>query len=131
MVRKRTFEQNEFQADFPESLRVLRAEDVPDRDLEVARIPAGVVEIAPGAFRGCARLRRVVFAPGSRLEVVGAEAFRGTGLVEFVAPGTLRRVGAGAFAQCLKLVRAEFSDGVEELGEGVGRGADEGVGQAG
>lgn len=118
---------DELQTSFPEAARVLRAEDIPDRDLEVAQIPADVVEIAAGAFRRCARLKNVVFAPNSRLETIGAEAFRASGLTEFSAPESLRRVAAGAFAQCRALARVVLGDGLEALGDCSAETSDFGV----
>ena len=48
--------------------------------MESVQVPASVRRIENSAFRDCRNLRRIVFAEGSLLEEVCADAFEGTGL---------------------------------------------------
>ena len=49
-------------------------------DIESVRIPASIREICAGAFCGCRKLKIVVFDENSRLEVIGDNSFRCSGL---------------------------------------------------
>ena len=63
-------------------------------------------------------METVVFEPGSRLERIGDHAFAGTALKEFVAPGSLKTIGAGAFANCKSLKQVRLNEGLEIIGGG-------------
>lgn len=68
-------------------LRSLRAVAIPDGitrigsywfhdcDVEEVTVPASVTEISAEAFSSCKKLRRVEFADGSQLEMIGAKCF--------------------------------------------------------
>ena len=78
-------------------------------------VHAGAEVIPVEAFRDLEGLRRVVFQ-GASLRALGASAFRGTALEEFVAPVSLRKIGDGAFADCRNLRRAVLNEGLERIG---------------
>lgn len=70
------------------------------------------------AFHGCRELRVLSFAPDSRLEVIGADAFAWTVLEEFTAPTWLRTLSQEAFFGCGQLRRVLLNEGLETLGTG-------------
>ena len=81
-------------------------------------VPAGVEEIADGAFSGSAGMTGVALPPGLRR--VGARAFEGcAGLASATLPDGVREVGARAFADCTGLVHIWIPEGVESIGEGA------------
>lgn len=81
-------------------------------------VPAGVEEIADGAFSGSAGMTGVALPPGLRR--VGARAFEGcAGLASATLPDGVREVGARAFADCTGLVHVWIPEGVESIGEGA------------
>ena len=81
-------------------------------------VPAGVEEIADGAFSGSAGMTGVALPPGLRR--VGARAFEGcAGLSSATLPDGVREVGARAFADCTGLVHVWIPEGVESIGEGA------------
>ena len=69
-------------------------------DIEKVFIPNTVRELGSRAFSDCARLREVVFEPGSQLETIGSYCFERCGLREFVAPESVKDVGFGTFVGC-------------------------------
>lgn len=77
-------------------------------------LPASVVSIGSGAF-SCRKLSKVEFAPGSRLESIGDEAFCASHIEEIQLPNGLRSVGNQAFWGCpLRFVHVPA--GVEHIG---------------
>lgn len=81
-------------------------------------VPAGVEEIADGAFSGSAGMTGVALPPGLRR--VGARAFEGcAGLASATLPDGVREVGARAFADCTGRVHVWIPEGVESIGEGA------------
>ena len=81
-------------------------------------VPAGVEEIADGAFSGSAGMTGVSLPPGLRR--VGARAFEGcSGLSSATLPDGVREIGARAFADCAGLVHVWIPEGVESIGEGA------------
>ena len=91
-----------------------------DSAVERVFIPASVRAIEKDAFRGCARLKKVTFAPDTRLERVDANAFRGTGLQRVEIPRGVRVLGECAFAECGGLKKVVFQPGalLERVGAG-------------
>ena len=102
-------------------------------------IPASVKEICVDAFCRCEKLNKVVFAEGSRLNVIGREAFdscsslrniqlpdcveeigldafNSGGLESFVAPRSLRILRQSVFQDCKNLKRVTLNEGLEVLG---------------
>ena len=90
---------------------------VPRQDVCRVIVHRGVTTIEEDAFLDWANLREVVFEPGSRLEMVGTYAFAGTALESFTAPRSLRRIDAGAFANCRNLREAMLNEGLQYIGE--------------
>ena len=85
---------------------------VPRQDVCRVIVHRGVTTIDEDAFLDWANLREVVFESGSRLEIVGTYAFAGTALESFTAPISLRRIDAGAFANCRNLREAMLNEGL-------------------
>ena len=70
-----------------------------------AIIPRSVKEISDYGFSECKGLESIRFEDGAMLEKIGAGAFTGTALEEFVAPPSLREIKDFAFARCRSLKR--------------------------
>ena len=100
----------------PEDRTVVRKGDFVNEGYVEVYFPAGVQEITQEAFRGWTTLRKLSFAPGSRLTRIGVNAFADSGLCEFVAPASLRLVDQGAFCWCNSLRRVVLNDGLQVLG---------------
>ena len=75
----------------------------------------GAVDLRNGSeFEGCTALEELVFENG--LESIGKCSFKGcTSLKEFTVPGTVKKVGYGAFMDCEGLESIVFSPGVKEI----------------
>ena len=67
-------------------------------------------------FQGCTGLERIVLPQNSVLEQIGEFAFAETDLRTFVAPPSLRVIGAGAFANCKRLNFVKLNAGLTWLG---------------
>ena len=67
------------------------------------------------AFAHCKKLKQIVFEPGSVVEEIGYHAFFGSGLESFVAPPSLRKIGALAFGECYNLKTFELNKDIQEL----------------
>lgn len=91
-------------------------------EIEKARIPASVVVIGESAFRECARLKTVAFAPNARLERICADAFAESALESFTAPASLRAISRRAFSGCVNLRFAALNESLEALESGVFQG---------
>ena len=74
-------------------------------------IPASVMEVGVDAFYNCKRLKRVVFAPGSRLERIRCGCFRMTGLKRIAIPRGVARIERIAFCCCENLQEVVFEEG--------------------
>ena len=92
---------------FPQTLKVIRKDAFADSsDLKVVQLPDSVEEI-------------------------GLDAFRQTGVENFVAPKSLRIIRQSAFQGCASLRHVELNEGLEVLGtndhgrQGLGRGVHE------
>lgn len=68
--------------------------------LSQVEVPKSVLIIEDEAFHNCQNLRDVVFQEGSKLRSIGIQAFGGARIERFVAPGSLKEIGQGAFCQC-------------------------------
>ena len=73
-------------------------------------------EVKDWAFNGCRGLKCVEFAPASKLELLGAGAFQGSGLRAFRAPERLREIGPYAFRMCGDLASVELGQNLEAFG---------------
>ena len=79
-------------------------------------IPEGVKEILPGAFEGCEKIKKVVFA--KTVDKIGARAFASmTALEEIVLPPDFPVLGDGLFSGCAKLKYITWPNNVCEIGE--------------
>ena len=56
-----------------------------------------------GWFFGCKNLKSISFGTDPALEEISAWAFYGCGLESFVAPSSLKKIGAVAFRSCSAL----------------------------
>lgn len=91
-------------------------------DVRTVVIHSKVTNIAADAFRDWENLSRVVFERKSRVERIGAHAFAGTALEQFVAPRSLKTIRGGAFAGCRNLKEVRLNEGLESI-TGAGDGA--------
>ena len=73
------------------------------RSLMEVELPSNVKRIGDRAFSGCIRLSEIHIANGSRLASIGAEAFKGTALLDFYMPSTVKDIGQSAFEGCTSL----------------------------
>lgn len=73
-----------------------------------------VTEIKPYTFID-SNIETIQYS-GCKIETIGKEAFKNTNLAYFSAEGTVRHIEESAFAECLKLARANLS-GVETIGK--------------
>lgn len=79
------------------------------------RVPEGVEQIGPGAFRGRKGLTEVVFP--STLTEIGPGAFRNSSLRRVEFGEAVRTIGDSAFENCGQLSSALFSEGLEKIGD--------------
>ncbi len=80
--------------------------------LESITIPASVININTEAFARCSNLKQVTFAPNSKLESLGQDAFQGCGIESITIPKSLKTLSDGyAFNQCIKLSTVIFEEG--------------------
>lgn len=71
--------------------------------------------IEKSAFRGCRSLKHVVFPDDSVLESIEDECFVASEIEEFLAPPSLKRIGASAFSECKRLRKVVLNEGLDEL----------------
>ena len=79
-------------------------------------IPPTVQTIGEEAFCGCAALKTLTCPHDAQLGEIGRMAFARTGLELFIAPGSLRMLGDGAFAECASLQRVALNQGLQAVG---------------
>jgi hypothetical protein len=78
------------------------------RNLVSVSIPTSVEKIGPGAFSQCPRLKKLIFARGSRLRIIkGFGNCRSLSRVEI--PASVEEIGSGAFSGCAGLVEVIFA----------------------
>ena len=82
-------------------------------------VPACVRELGEEAFRGCWALERVILAWDSKLEKIGPNCFRDSGLRELSLAQRLREVCDGAFSGCARLRQVHLPGRLERLGAGA------------
>lgn len=78
-------------------------------------VPSSVKTIGGFAFEGMETLESVTFSAGSRLEVIGDEAFAYTGITSFTMPASLRTLGQIAFLGCHDLRTIVFNDALDPI----------------
>ena len=83
-------------------------------------VPAGIEKIGGGAFYRCETLTAVTLCEG--LTQIGANAFSRCAFSSFSMPDTLITVGTGAFQQCTKLRKINFSQTLESIGNSAFQG---------
>ena len=67
--------------------------------------------LGDSTFWHCEQLRRVTFAPGSKLKVIGPECFMGAGIEEMVIPKSVEKMQRSAFEGCGSLEEVVFEEG--------------------
>ena len=77
-------------------------------EIESVTIPASVTEIGKEAFSDCRNLRRVTFAAGSQLKMIGEQSFSSCRVEEIVIPRSVTRIGKQAFSGCQELMQVSF-----------------------
>ena len=65
--------------------------------------PSTLKVIGEGMLAGCEHLKSVSFGENSVLEEIKVRAFYGCGLESFIAPPSLKKIGAVAFGDCRSL----------------------------
>ena len=67
-------------------------------------VPASVVTLGEGAFKGFSNINAITFEEGSQLQTIGAYAFEAcTSLTEVVIPASVITLGDGVFKNCSSL----------------------------
>ena len=84
--------------------------------MESIVLPSTLKVIREGEFTGYKNLKSVSFGENSVLEEIKLQAFRGCGLESFVAPPSLKKIGAAAFGACSALKNFELNEDIQELG---------------
>lgn len=81
-------------------------------------ISASVTVIGREAFWNCKELRKLSFAPGSKLEKIGSESFCNTGMERITIPKSVKEIQDSAFRNCesLKYVIFEAGSVLEKIG---------------
>jgi hypothetical protein len=82
-----------------------------DLNITEVVIPNSVKVIGDFAFMNCKNLKRVeINQNDSRLNIIGNEAFSGTGITDIELPDGLNKLGTGAFKYCGELRHIKFSE---------------------
>ena len=105
----------------PDGLEVVEDDRFSFSDIRKLIIPSTVKRLGDRAFKGCYRLREVVFEAGSQLETIGRSCFNSCDIERMTIPRSVRDIGNGAFDGCRRLCSLAFEDGSQL--ERVGRGA--------
>lgn len=101
---------------FPDSLNAIeRGAFSGCTSLERVTFSGGSLEIGDGAFANCTGLKELLYTPNCGLKTIGEGAFRGSGLVSFVAPPSLRTIDFYAFEGCLSLETVILEGGIKEV----------------
>ena len=76
------------------------------------KVNSNTSEFGPNAFYGCAKLRTVLFGAKPILDTISNSAFfECTSLAQIELPGSLRKIGTGAFEECTALSSVIFLSG--------------------
>lgn len=76
-------------------------------------LPSTLEELGDATFRSCKHLKRVTFAPGSRLKRIGSECFFEAGIEEIFIPKSVVEIRDSAFYECEMLREVVFEKGSE------------------
>lgn len=102
--------------DVPEEIRYIGESAF--EDSFIAKISFNnVTKIDNYAFKNCSRLTDITM--GATTEVIGTEAFYGTGLAGVQFPSSLKNIGPGAFAFCGSLQSLDFSGVTDQSADGI------------
>lgn len=82
--------------------------------LTSVELPATMTSVPKKCFNNCSSLTNVV---ATGVTLIGAEAFRGTGLTEFVVNEGVKSIEKMAFAYCTKLTSVTLASTVENVKE--------------
>jgi hypothetical protein len=73
------------------------------------RIPARVERLDAGCFRHCGNISTVIFEPGSKLRVIGKQAFAScSSLAAICIPASVEELCDGCFSECRALSSLSF-----------------------
>lgn len=87
----------------------------PEENAEPVLLP--VEKIGKTAFRGMETVKKVILP--DTIVRIRAGAFKGSGLTEFTAPGSLLSIGDEAFADCANLEKVILPEKIYQIGEKV------------
>lgn len=90
--------------------------------LEYISFGSKVAEISGGMFDGCLNLKEVDLTYATSLLRIWDRAFANSGIIEFVVPSSVVRLGEEAFDNCQNLTKVEFlGDKITRLEDGYSR----------
>ena len=95
----------------PEGVREIGEKWFKGAEVESVTIPVGVTVIGKEAFHGCRRLKRVIFAPGSKLEKIWSACFSNSGIERITVPKGVEEIPKSAFEECTNLQEVAFEEG--------------------
>lgn len=94
------------------------------KNLKEVILPGGIVTIQANAFQGCGALRNVNLSSMKEMKKIGSGAFANCiSLKEVVIPESVMTIGGGAFANCISLESIAIPGSVSEFGQAVLEGA--------
>lgn len=87
-------------------------------ELRQVQLSPNIISIGKQAFNGCSKLSEVSVPENSSLSSIGAEAFMGTGLLEFYLPSSVKTIGDSAFENCnvLAMVEVPVNSSLQTIG---------------
>ena len=99
----------------PRVERISRNDNFESNMMSITKIvvPNTVTIIGQLSFFGYDRLTEVEFESGSKLTVIEACAFYGTGIREITIPKSVRTLGECCFGRCKNLKQIKFEDGIQ------------------
>ena len=77
-------------------------------EVERVVVSKSVRVLGPSLFYGCERLREVVFEPGSSLERIREQCFKGCGLEQICLPKSVWCIEGFSFSGCKRLSQLSF-----------------------
>lgn len=90
------------------------------KNLKEVILPEGIVSIQANAFQGCGALEQINFSETKNLKKIGSGAFANCiSLKEIVIPQNVTVIGGGAFAYCIGLENITIPGSVSEFGQAV------------
>ena len=88
------------------------------RDINEVVLPASIVSVGHGAFKGCSGIVNLRL-PGT-LRFIGNRVFQGcAGIVDLHLPDTLESIGSGAFSECSGIVDLRLPATLQHIGDGA------------